>query len=109
MKNVPIKSQKPKTTPATIRLNKFISHAGVCARREADKLIEAGKITVNGKTVTTLGYQVEPRDVIKYNNKLLKTDNKLVYLLLNKPKDFITTAKDPQARKTVLDLTKNAC
>jgi 23S rRNA pseudouridine2605 synthase len=92
----------------SIRLNKFISHAGVCARRAADALIQAGHITVNGKKVNTLGYKVTPQDVVKYRDQVLKAD-KHVYILLNKPKDYITTTKDPKERKTVLQLVKNAC
>lgn len=91
-----------------IRLNKFISHAGVCARRAADTLIKAGHITVNGQKVHTLGYKVTPQDVVKYRDQVLKAD-KYVYILLNKPKDYITTTKDTKDRKTVLHLIKNAC
>jgi 23S rRNA pseudouridine2605 synthase len=91
-----------------IRLNKFISNAGVCSRREADTLIEAGHITVNNQKVLTLGYQVQPGDIVRYRNRILKAD-KFVYILLNKPKDCITTAKDPEGRMTVLDLVKKAC
>jgi 23S rRNA pseudouridine2605 synthase len=94
--------------PQSIRLNKFISHAGVCARRAADTLIQAGHITVNGKKVNTLGYKVTPQDVVKYRDQVLKKD-KHIYILLNKPKDYITTTQDPKARKTVLQLVKNAC
>jgi 23S rRNA pseudouridine2605 synthase len=94
--------------PQSIRLNKFISHAGVCARRAADALIQAGHITVNGKKVNTLGYKVTPQDVVKYRDHVLKED-KHIYILLNKPKDYITTTQDPKARKTVLQLVKNAC
>jgi 23S rRNA pseudouridine2605 synthase len=92
----------------SIRLNKFISHAGVCARRAADALIQAGHITVNGKKVNTLGYKVTPQDVVKYRDQVLKKD-KHVYILLNKPKDYITTTKDPKERKTVLKLIQSAC
>ena len=92
----------------SIRLNKFISHAGVCARRAADTLIKAGKITINGQKVSTLGYKVTPQDVVKYRDQVLKAD-KRIYLLLNKPKDYITTTKDPKQRKTVLQLVKNGC
>lgn len=99
---------KQKELSQSIRLNKFISHAGVCARRAADILIQAGHITVNDQKVNTLGYQVTPEDVVKYRNQVLKAD-KCTYILLNKPKDYITTAKDPQERKTVLQLIKNAC
>jgi 23S rRNA pseudouridine2605 synthase len=92
----------------SIRLNKFISNAGVCARRAADMLIQAGHITVNGQRVNTLGYKVTSQDVVKYRNEVLST-NKCIYILLNKPKDYITTTKDPKGRKTVLNLVKNAC
>lgn len=97
--------QKPSNTT---RLNKYIANAGICSRRDADQLIAAGHITVNGEKVTTLGYQVKGGDVVKYRNKVLKTE-KLVYVLLNKPKDFITTTDDPQGRRTVMDLVKSAC
>lgn len=92
----------------SIRLNKFIANAGICSRREADELILSGAIKVNGKVVTEMGFKVKPDDVVKYGDKLLKREH-LVYLLLNKPKDFITTMDDPQERKTVMQLVKNAC
>ncbi|NBC82897.1 MAG: pseudouridine synthase [Bacteroidetes bacterium] len=91
-----------------IRLNKYLSNAGVCSRREADKYIEAGVVTVNGKVVTELGTKVSPRDDVRFNNERLSLEQK-VYLLLNKPKDFTTTTDDPHADKTVMDLVKNAC
>lgn len=90
-----------------IRLNKFIANAGVCSRREADTLIAGGKIKVNGKTVTEMGFKVMPGSEVTYKNKVLKGE-KLVYVLLNKPRDFITTTHDPQGRKTVMDLVKTA-
>ena len=91
-----------------IRLNKFISNAGVCARRAADALIKAGCITVNGHKVRELGQKVTVQDVVKYRNKVLKA-NQSIYILLNKPKDYITTTKDPSGRKTVLQLITHAC
>jgi 23S rRNA pseudouridine2605 synthase len=91
-----------------IRLNKYISNSGVCSRREADELIESGAITVNGEIVSELGYKVKPGDVVKYNTQTLRSE-KNVYLLLNKPKDFITTMEDPQDRKTVMWLIKDKC
>jgi 23S rRNA pseudouridine2605 synthase len=91
-----------------VRLNRYIANAGICSRRDADKLIEAGEIKVNGKVVTEMGYQVRPGDTVKYGNRVLNRE-KLVYVLLNKPKDFITTTEDPNDRKTVLDLVKEAC
>ena len=99
------KPAKQAAAPASIRLNKLISNAGVCARRAADGLIQAGKITVNGQVITTLGCKVTPKDVVQYQGKTLKAD-KPVYVLLNKPKDYITTMDDPQGRKTVLQLVK---
>ena len=91
-----------------IRLNKYIANSGVCSRREADELIEAGFIKVNGKVVTELGAKVHPKDKVEYRGKLLSNEKK-VYILLNKPKDFVTTVRDRHAEKTVLDLVKNAC
>ena len=91
----------------TIRLNKFIANAGVCSRREADKLILAEKIKVNGKVVAEMGYQVSASDTVTYNGKKLSAE-KFVYILLNKPKGFVTTTKDPHAEKTVMDLVKKA-
>jgi len=91
-----------------IRLNKFIADAGICSRREADKLIESGKVRLNGKTVTELGTKVKAGDLVIYNGERLKSE-KLRYLLLNKPKGFITTADDPQNRRTVMNLVEKAC
>lgn len=91
-----------------IRLNKYISNSGVCSRREADELIKNGDVAVNGTVVTEMGYKVKPTDKITYKKKLLKRE-RLVYLLLNKPKDYITTLDDPDQRKTVMDLVGNAC
>ena len=90
-----------------VRLNKFIANSGLCSRREADDLIVSGVITVNGKKVTQLGTKVKRTDKIMCGSQLLKGE-KLVYILLNKPKDYITTSHDPQGRKTVLDLVKSA-
>jgi 23S rRNA pseudouridine2605 synthase len=108
----PVAKEKAETTHLAktgdaIRLNKFISNSGVCSRREADVLISSGAVTVNGKIVTELGTKINPTDVVLYNGEKLKAEKK-VYVLLNKPKDFITTATDPQGRKTVMDLVKNA-
>ncbi|MBD1423111.1 pseudouridine synthase [Sphingobacterium chuzhouense] len=91
-----------------IRLNRYISNAGVCSRRKADELIESGVVTVNGEVVTELGTKVDPaKDEIRYNGERLKRE-KMVYVLLNKPKDFITTTDDPQERKTVMQLVAKA-
>ena len=91
-----------------IRLNRFIAHAGICSRREADKLIEDGMVTVNGEVVTEMGHKVNPTDEVKYAGEKLKAE-KPVYLLMNKPKGFITTVEDEKARKTVMDLIGDAC
>ncbi len=91
-----------------IRLNRFIANAGVCSRRDADLLIQAGEIRVNGKPITEMGYKVKRTDEVKYGNKLLNWE-KPVYVLLNKPKDFITTTSDPEDRKTIMNLVANAC
>ena len=92
----------------TTRLNKYISNCGICSRREADELIKAGVISVNGTVITEMGFKVNPGDEVRYNNALLKGERP-VYLLLNKPKDFITTVEDPGNRRTVMELISNAC
>ena len=91
-----------------VRLNRFISNAGICSRRKADELIAAGVVSVNGEAVTELGTKINPAlDQVRYNGELLKR-GKMVYVLLNKPKDYITTTDDPQERKTVMDLVDKA-
>jgi len=102
------KSDSRTNDDGSIRLNKHISNAGICSRREADELIAAGVISVNGKIVTELGYKIQPGDEVKYNNETLRSE-RLVYILVNKPKDFITTVDDPQDRKTVMWLIRDAC
>ncbi len=99
---------KKKQENSEMRLNRYISNAGICSRREADDLIASGQISVNGKTVTEMGHKVMPSDVVKYGKKALNPE-KLVYILINKPKDYITTTDDPEERKTVLDLIQGAC
>lgn len=91
-----------------MRLNKFLANAGVCSRRDADKYIEAGVVSVNGQVVTELGAKVFRTDEIKFHDNLVKIEKK-VYVLLNKPKGYVTTSEDPQNRKTVMDLVQNAC
>lgn len=91
-----------------IRLNKYISNAGICSRRDADKLISDGLITVNGKVVTELGHKVTLEDDVRYEGKQLNPERK-VYLLLNKPKGFATTVEDPHAGRTVMELVQDAC
>lgn len=100
--------KKVEARKETIRLNRYIANSGVCSRREADKLIEAGEVKVNGKVITEMGFQVKPGDEVRHKGKLLKRE-KFVYVLLNKPKDFITTTNDPENRRTVMELVKNAC
>lgn len=97
-----------KADPDAVRLNKYIAAAGICSRREADQLISAGLIKVNGKSVTELGSKVNPGDEVRYNGELIRSERK-VYLLLNKPKDYVTTTDDPKERKTVMLLIRDAC
>ncbi|MCI6213736.1 pseudouridine synthase [Bacteroides heparinolyticus] len=91
-----------------IRLNKFLANAGVCSRREADEFITAGVVSVNGEVVTELGTKIKRGDEVKFHDQLVNIERK-VYVLLNKPKDTVTTSDDPQARRTVMDLVKGAC
>ena len=91
-----------------IRLNKFLANAGVCSRREADEFITAGVVSVNGEVVTELGTKIKRADVVKFHDETVSIERK-VYVLLNKPKDCVTTSDDPQARLTVMDLVKGAC
>lgn len=92
-----------------VRLNRFLSNAGIASRREADKLIEMGLVTVNGKVTTELGTKIDPRrDVVRYDDVNLKPEP-MRYVLLNKPKDYITTMEDPNDRKTVMSLVVGAC
>ena len=91
-----------------IRLNKFLANAGVCSRREADEFITAGVVSVNGEVVTELGTKIKRSDVVKFHEEPVSIERK-VYVLLNKPKDTVTTSDDPQERRTVMDLVKGAC
>ncbi len=93
---------------ANMPLNKFIAHAGICGRREAAELVKKGEITVNNEIIFEPGFKVNGDETIKFKNKRIFIQQNLVYILLNKPKDYITTVKDPQGRKTVFDLIKNA-
>lgn len=93
---------------APIRLNKFLANAGVCSRREADEFIAAGVVTVNGEAVTELGTKIKRSDEVKFHDQAVSIERK-IYVLLNKPKDTVTTSDDPQARRTVMDLVKGAC
>ncbi|MBQ2190756.1 MAG: rRNA pseudouridine synthase [Paludibacteraceae bacterium] len=91
-----------------VRLNKYLANAGICSRREADDFIQAGVITVNGVTVDNLGVKVLPTDDIRFHNQPVRRERK-VYILLNKPKNTVTTTDDPQERHTVIDIVRNAC
>jgi 23S rRNA pseudouridine2605 synthase len=104
---------KKKPTPkkredGLVRLNKFIANSGICSRREADEYIEAGLVTVNGEIITQLGVRVNPSDDIRFNGERLKGEEK-VYIVMNKPKDFVTTLSDPNAEKTVMELISGKC
>ena len=103
-------NQKPKQEhpEGAMRLNKYIAHAGICSRREADELIAAGSVKVNGKVVTEMGYLVMPGDEVSYGGEKLRSERHR-YFLLNKPKGFITTTDDPQERRTVMMLMDGCC
>ena len=92
--------------PANFRLNRYLAHAGLASRRKADELIQAGVVKVNGKTVTSMGHQVQFGDNVHVRGKLVQPEQK-VYILMNKPKDFLTTTDDERGRRTVLDIIKN--
>ncbi len=98
---------RPKAT-GEIRLNKYLADCGICSRREADDLIAAGCVTVNGEVVTAMGVRVKPEDKVVYGGETLNRE-KLRYILLNKPKGYITTSDDPFERETVMELVKDAC
>jgi len=93
--------------PEIMRLNRYISNAGICSRREADDLIAAGLVSVNGEIITEMGYKVNPGDEVRYNNERLNWEKK-VYLIMNKPKDTITTSDDPEGRKIIMDLINDS-
>ena len=93
---------------AEIRLNKYMANAGICSRREADEYITGGKVKVNGEVVTELGTKISRNDVVEFDDKVVTPERKC-YVLLNKPKDCVTTSDDPNGRTTVLDIVKNAC
>ncbi len=97
-----------KTPSGGIRLNRFLANAGICSRREADKYIESGVVSINGKVVLELGTKVKLNDVVRFNDAVVVPEKK-TYILLNKPKDYVTTLDDPHAKRTVIDLIKNGC
>lgn len=90
-----------------MRLNKYVAHAGICSRRKAAELVKAGEVEVNGKTEINPAYEVQDEDVISYQGKTIQLEQNKVYLLLNKPKNYVTTLSDERDRKTVMDLVKN--
>ena len=98
----------PEKITGAIRLNRFIAQSGICSRREADDFIQAGVVTVNGQVVTELGTKVQPTDEVRFNDQRLQGEKK-VYLVLNKPKGYVTSLEDPHAGKTVMELVKGAC
>ena len=104
----PKKRREPPKEPGLQRLNKVIANSGVCSRREADKLIEAGLIKVNGKVIVEMGFKVKPGDQVKYQSKVLTGERK-VFILMNKPKDHITTVSDTHDRKTVMHIVERMC
>ncbi len=106
MNRRPISVNKPDRFEK-VRLNRYIASSGICSRRDADDLISRGVVEVNGVKTTELGTQVNPGDTVKVNGKTIKNERK-VYILLNKPKDTLTTTDDPEGRRTVLDLVQNA-
>ena len=103
------KSATPKTAADSglTRLNKYVANSGVCSRRDADIYIAAGNVSVNGKTITEMGFKVKSGDVVKFDNRILNPEKK-EYILLNKPKNFITTTSDEKGRRTVMELISNA-
>ena len=107
-KRYALQQKPPPALQYPIRLNRLMAHAGICSRRKADELIVEGKIKVNGETITAVGTQVSRDDKVEYRGQPVTPQN-FIYLLLNKPKDYITTMDDPQERKTVMQLIKNAC
>lgn len=102
------KKDNEKTAAEQMPLNKYIAHGGLCSRRDAALLVRDGKVTVNGATVTDPGTKISEKDAVKVGNKRITPTKNFVYILLNKPKDFITTSEDPQGRKTVVDLVRTA-
>ena len=98
----------PSFNEDAIRLNKYLSNAGICSRREADVLIETGVVSVNGEIILEMGYKIKPGDVVQYDGETINAEKKR-YVLLNKPKGYLTTMDDPMGRKTVMGLVKKAC
>ncbi len=106
--NTPKVANKANNIADGIRINRFIANAGVCSRREAESYIQAGIVSINGKIVTELSTKVYYSDAVKFNDKILTAEKK-TYIILNKPKDYVTTLEDPHAKKTVIDLIRGKC
>ncbi|CAM1363663.1 pseudouridine synthase [Tenacibaculum xiamenense] len=106
-KSKPDNTKPQQEAKSGVRLNKYIANAGICSRREADTFIEHGSVTINGKLVTEMGYKVQPGDEVRFDGTLLSMEKKR-YILLNKPKNYITTMEDDRGRKTVMELVGNA-
>lgn len=106
MNRKPISVIKP-PRPESVRINRYIASSGICSRRDADELIKKGVVEINGQKVTELGTQVNPGDTVKVSGKMIRNERK-VYIVLNKPKDTLTTTDDPEGRRTVLDLVHDA-
>jgi len=102
------RSSQEKREPGSMRLNRYIANAGLCSRREADTYISTGCVTINGKIVSEMGHQVLPGELVSFNGRVISAEKK-VYVLLNKPKGYVTTLEDPHADKTVMELIANAC
>ncbi len=101
-------TKRRKSDDGSMRLNQYLAHAGICSRREADQLIEAGVVAVNGKAITQMGYRVQESDVVKFNGRTLKTDKKR-YLLLNKPRNYSCRLDDFGKKDSVFELIKGSC
>ena len=104
----PAPIERPEAEKDTVRLNKFLAHAGVAARRKADLIIEQGMVSVNGLVVREMGYRVKPDDIIRYKDKVIKQKTNFVYILLNKPSGYITTTTDDRERRTVMEFVADA-
>ena len=101
-------NQLRKEDTSLIRLNKYLANAGICSRREADKFIEAGVVSVNGKAITQMGYKVKIDDIVKFNDSTIK-NQKLQYILLNKPKNYVSSYNDPKKRNSIMRLIEGKC
>ena len=101
-------NQLRKEDTSLIRLNKYLANAGICSRREADKFIEAGVVSVNGKSITQMGYKVKTDDIVKFNDSTIK-NQKLQYILLNKPKNYVSSYNDPKKRNSIMRLIEGKC